>query len=622
MALFPSWRERLYAILHYAKLRSSSAVLVAQLQQSLRLQRVAIIIQSLGIVGFATYFWAELPRTLLVTWIVIAALSVWSWVAFRLRFVRIKNPELHIRALLRTWMVLAVWAGLVWGIAGFLFLFFGTTEDNIIVVAGLVAIVFASLPAHSCWLPGLTAFTLLTFSPMAGELAIDYGFAPTIMALVLTVITCYILYAGVRLNELVRLAVSRENENQKLVARLKAEKAMAESARRATAAASARHARFFAGANHDLRQPLQAMGIYLQILKGQAQGAEKEVVDQLDSSARSISSLVEQLLEVSRIETGRLEVHLEAVSLEELFSSLSAEFAPQAAAQGLRWECQPLPLSLHTDPLLLTRILRNLLTNALRYTTRPGALIALTAAQSAGGILQIAVRDEGEGIAAEDRTRIFEAFYRGEAGKKAAGGFGLGLSVVRGLAQRLDIPVTVQSEVGKGSTFTLSFLNYETGTLPAAAPAADSAAPAQLEGVVGLLEDNDMVREALSTMLTSWGAQVVAAAAPSTEFLDRMIDIAGKGTLRGLVTDYNLGEGQPTGLETIFFIRAAAKKRFPAVLLTAVAEDEIRAAYRMLCLNPDNSGQRMPIIVQKPATAASLARALQLKMPRRRRKGN
>lgn len=604
------WRLRLHAALHYARLRSSSSVLVAQLRQSLRLQRVAIIIQSLGIIGFCVYFWADLPHLFLIVWAFAATCSVWSWSIYRFRFHAIKNPIEHIRALLRTWMVLATYAGLVWGSAGFTFLFFGTTEDNIVVVAGIVAIVFASLPAHSCWLPGLTAFTLLALTPMAAELAIDYGFAPLIIAFVLAVITCYILYAGVRINELVRLAVSRENENQKLVARLIAEKTMAESARRATAAALTRRARFFAGANHDLRQPLQAMGIYLQLLQTQTSGPQAEVVKQLATSAKSISNLVEQLLEVSRIETGKLDIRPEPVSVEKLFSSLEAEFAPQAAEKHLQFHQIGLPVLIHTDPLLLTRILRNLLSNALRYTNRPGAGIYLEARKQSEGTLDLLVRDEGEGISEEDKTRIFEAFYRGEAGKKTEEGFGLGLSIVRGLTQRLDIPITLKSTKGKGATFCLAFSRYEAHADSATASKKIVPHDIRIQGVIGLLEDNPYVRDALSTMLRSWGAQVISSAAPNTEFLDKMIDCARKGILYALISDYNLGEEMPSGLETIFFVKAAVKKPFRCILLTAVPEDEIRNAYRMLCLNPDNSGQRLPIIVQKPASPQALAKAL------------
>ena len=136
-----------------------------------------------------------------------------------------------------------------------------------------------------------------------------------------------------RFNDIVARGVIREAQNARLVEKLRAEKSLAESERRATALASERRARFFAGANHDLRQPLQAMGIYLQILQARATGSDKEAVEQLSKTAQTISMLVEQLLEVSRIETGNIEVKFENIRIADLFNELSREFAPVAAAK-------------------------------------------------------------------------------------------------------------------------------------------------------------------------------------------------------------------------------------------------------------------------------------------------
>ena len=131
-----------------------------------------------------------------------------------------------------------------------------------------------------------------------------------------------------------------------------------------------------------------------------------------------------------------------------------------------------------------------------------------------------------------------------------------------------------------------------------------------MRGVVGLLEDNDIVRNAMTTILKSWGATVVSSKEPSKAFIERMIVEAEDGNLSALISDYNLGESVSTGLEVIFMVRIGAGRNFPCVLLTAVSEDEIRRAYRGLCLNPDNEGQAMPVILQKPAAADTLASAL------------
>ena len=209
------------------------------------------------------------------------------------------------------------------------------------------------------------------------------------------------------------------------------------------------------------------MGIYLQTCEMQATPETKEVITQLDAAAKNISTLVEQLLEVSRIETGHLEVKMENVRVESLLADLKAEFEPVALAKGLQFSTKTVDAVIKTDPTIVARILRNLITNAIRYTSRPGGKIVVGARQLSGDRLTIGVYDEGPGIDRGELGRIFDAFYRGSVGKSSATGFGLGLSIVRGLANRLSIPITVGSRHGKGSVFRLEFSLSSAGmTVP------------------------------------------------------------------------------------------------------------------------------------------------------------
>ena len=474
----------------------------------------------------------------------------------------------------------------------------------------MVAVVFASWPAYSCWIPSLFAVMLLSLGPLTLGLTSALEIGQTALTVIVIVLICFVLYSGRRLSEVVVMAVTRDAQNERLVARLKSEKSRAESERRAVAAASERRAKFFAGANHDLRQPLQAMGIYLQILQMQSTPETKDVIAQLGATAQNISTLVEQLLEVSRIETGHLDVKMENVSVAELFAELAAEFAPVAASKGFFFLTRPLPLTVHTDPLFVKRILTNLITNAIRYSRKPGSKIVLAARRLRNGRITIGVYDQGPGISEEDRHRIFEAFYRGEAGKHSETGYGLGLSIVSGLAKRLGIPITVGSRLGRGSVFRLEFTSVKNAAADHAADGLPLTTDLDMRGVVGILEDNDIVRNAVSAIIHSWGATVVSSREPSQEFISRMVTEAQDGNLAALLSDYNLGEGVMTGLEAIFAVRIGAARNFPCVLLTAVSEDVIARAYRTLVLNPDNEGQAMPVILQKPAGAEALASAL------------
>ena len=602
-------------------LKSTSRVLVEQINTSLRLQPVSIACQAIGAAALVARFWDEVNRPLLILWALAVLAAIGTWGLFHRRFISDAERGAHIREWLQRWMMHTLAIGVVWGFAGAAFLMTQEVIDIVILVAVVVTVVFASWPVFSCWMPSLTLLVICALAPMMLTLAAAFDLGRLAIGAVLLVVVAFVLYCGRRLNEIVVLAVTREVQNERLVARLKSEKALAESERRATALASERRAKFFAGANHDLRQPLQAMGIYLQILQMQADDRTREVVEQLDATARSISTLVEQLLEVSRIEAGNLEVKMECVRIEDLMRDLAGEFEPVAAVKSLKFSTRPLPVSVKTDPMLVGRILRNLITNAIRYTNRPGARIVLAARRLSGGRVTIGVYDQGPGIARSERRRIFEAFYRGEAGKASDGGFGLGLSIVSGLARRLGIGVSVGSRPGRGSVFRLEFASYEQASGYRAANPLQLASDLDVRGVVGLLEDNDIVRGAVAAILTSWGATVVSDREPSEKFVQRMIAEAEAGNLSALISDYNLGESVSTGLEVIFTVRLGAGRDFPCVLLTAVSEDEIRRAYRALCLNPDNEGLAMPVILQKPAAADTLASALRRAIAENRPEG-
>ncbi len=602
--------ERLQSFFLGSDLRRTSRVLVEQINTSLRLQPVSIACQVIGMAAIVARFWDAASHALLIVWALCVLTAVWTWGMFHRRFTADEQRGAHIREWLHRWMMHTVTIGVVWGFAGAAFLMTHEVIDVVILVAVIVAVVFASWPVFSCWMPSLTTMVVCALAPMMLALASAFDLGRAAIGVVLLVVVCFVLYCGRRLNEIVVTAVIREVQNERLVARLRSEKALAESERKATIQASERRAKFFAGANHDLRQPLQAMGIYLQILQMQANESNREIIAQLDATAKNISTLVEQLLEVSRIETGKLEVKIEDVRIDELFRDLAGEFEPVAAVKGLKFSTRPLDVSVKTDPLLVNRILRNLITNAIRYTKKPEAHIVLAARKVGQSRITIGVYDEGPGIARSERKRIFEAFYRGEAGRASEGGFGLGLSIVAGLAKRLGIGLSVGSKLGRGSVFRLEFDSYEQAAGHRAASALQLVSDLDMRGVVGLLEDNDIVRNAVATILKSWGATVISAKEPTKDFIDRMIVEAEDGNLSALISDYNLGESVSTGLEVIFMVRIGAGRNFPCVLLTAVSEDEIRRAYRGLCLNPDNEGQAMPVILQKPAAADTLASAL------------
>ncbi len=576
---------------------------------SLKLHPVALIAQLTGMVSLMALLWTQ-KVSLILGWIWFGSGVVLIYLAltFVRRFWLDRQRVGNIRRWVRRWTWLAVMSGLFWGIASPLMMTSLSGLHQVVTVAVVVAVTFASWPVYSCWLPSLTAFTLLSLTPLTITVASQYGVSATLLALVMFVVMGFILYSGRKLNEMLMNSIYNDTQNRRLVERLRVEITTAEQARRNAVADSERRSRFFAAANHDIRQPLQAMGIFLNILKGQVGPDLKPTVEQIARTGEEISTLVEQVLTVTRMEFGQLECHPEKFLAHTFLERLAAESRPIAEERGLTIRVvADKTLTAYTDPGMLARALKNLITNAIRYSrpdaARPEIVLSCRAHQ---GRLTFAVYDCGPGLTPEERTRLFDTFWRGSAAKTSrAGGYGLGLSIVKGLARQLGASVTIGSRLGSGSVFRFS-LNIDESRQAEVLreESTEEATLESLRGTVLLVEDNPLVRSALQSLIESWGATVVSGAQLTSDVIE-----AGKAAgddLIGLVSDYNLGEGLPTGVDVAQLLMNHLGRSTALVLITAVARDLIEADIRKRRLHFEST----PQILQKPLDAEALNHAL------------
>ncbi|CAO3418407.1 ATP-binding protein [Azospirillum doebereinerae] len=228
----------------------------------------------------------------------------------------------------------------------------------------------------------------------------------------------------------------------------------------ADAHAEAEHAnqaksRFLAAASHDLRQPFQAMSLFHHILVGKLTDPQhRELAGKLGEALTAGNALLSALLDTSALEAGNVQPRVIEFDVHEILSRLETEIADQALERGLTLRAVPSSARVCSDPILLERMLRNLLVNALRYTEEGSILMGC---RRRGDRLAIEVWDTGPGIPADQMSAIFEDFYRcGTDRRDSTGGLGLGLSIVRRTAQILDHPVTVRSRLGRGTVFSVS----------------------------------------------------------------------------------------------------------------------------------------------------------------------
>jgi signal transduction histidine kinase/ActR/RegA family two-component response regulator len=343
-------------------------------------------------------------------------------------------------------------------------------------------------------------------------------------------------------------------------------------AREAADRANLAKSRFLATASHDLRQPLQTLSLLNGTLRRVVRDSvAAEAVGQQGQAIDAMSRLTNALLDISKLESGAIRPDPADFAVAALFEEMRNEFASVAASKGLELRIEATIPSAHSDPSLVGQILRNLVSNAIKYTQK--GWVRLRSAPCPTGV-RLEVADSGIGIPADHLPYIYDEFYQvGVASNTSREGYGLGLSIVHRLVRLLGLKLDVHSEVGHGSTFALE--------MPAGAAEAKSgtAAPADVAGHEGphaparilLVDDDAGVRNATAMLLRVEG-YTVACAASLAEVKQALrenprVDI--------VIADYHLQKGE-TGIDVIATARDIAGERLGAVLVSGDTSSTLR----------------------------------------------
>jgi PAS domain S-box-containing protein len=348
-------------------------------------------------------------------------------------------------------------------------------------------------------------------------------------------------------------------------------------ARSAADRANLGKSRFLATASHDLRQPLQALALLNGTLRRLVEDPDaREVLEQQEEAVNAMSRLLNALLDVSKLESGAIRPDITDFRVAQLLEELRREFAGLAANKGLQLVVEPTAACVRSDISLVGQAMKNLVSNAIKYTSHGWVRLRST---EVGSRVRIEVCDTGRGIKADQLPFIFDEFYQvGVAPNTSRDGYGLGLSIVQRVAQLLGLRVDVQSRLGEGSTFALELPSSalatddgapSTGTRPAMAPRATTAHH------LLLVEDDAGVRNATRMFLKGEGYRVTTAATLQ-EALQRLDEHA---DIEVLVTDYHL-EGGVTGSDVIEAVRSRRGPEFNAILVTGDTSSAISALRR------------------------------------------
>lgn len=345
------------------------------------------------------------------------------------------------------------------------------------------------------------------------------------------------------------------------------ERVVARTAELATAKVEAEQAnsgksRFLAAASHDLRQPLQSLGLYLSVLeRSLGENRQLEVAGKMRGSLDTMGELLDALLDISKLDGGSVVPEIADVRLLPLLERILFDNIQQANDKGLSMQLNAVDQSIHTDPALLARIIENFVTNAIRYTDSGGIQIEATAT---AGAVTISVVDTGIGIAEDSIERVFEEYYQLEnQARDRRKGLGLGLSIVRHIARLLEHKVQVTSTVGKGSTFSVIVPvgHSEGDTSTSISKAGDDTREVNRRTLL-LVDDDPSIIDATTMLLEVSGARVISA--DSAE--DALAKIDSGVSPDVLITDYRLPAMH--GVELIRTVREKLGHLVPAVLIT------------------------------------------------------
>ena len=347
--------------------------------------------------------------------------------------------------------------------------------------------------------------------------------------------------------------------------------------------------RFLAAASHDVLQPLNAARLYVTSLVERSQGGqEATLAGNIDASLEAVEEILGVLIEISRLDTGRLEPDITVFPLNEVLERLKVEFSPLAREKALDLRIVATRAWVRTDRRLLRRLLQNLVSNAIKYTATGKVLLGV---RRRGDRLAILVCDTGPGIPKSKRTIIFKEFQRLEETASTVRGLGLGLSIVERIGKVLSHPIGLQSVPGRGSAFSVE-LPWAEARLAAEPGAIVAPSVGRMAGLVVLCIDNEpAVLRGMQTLLEGWGCSVVTAQS-AAEAVRQLHESAGRPDI--ILADYHLDDG--TGLEAVAALRATARSQAPVIVITADHSAEVQREVRL----------RGFALLRKPLKAAAL----------------
>jgi signal transduction histidine kinase len=499
-----------------------------------------------------------------------ASSSAWVWCGICVSLVCVRLLTAAGPGERPRWLALLFLTSAAWGLGPAWFLLNNPSADTLLTaillaVAGLSApLVAASRPAiYLSLLPALVPVlvTLTLRSATGGPLGTA---TPLLLAVLALAFLLVLLRLTLDQNDSLALLLAVSVRNEDLVQQLRSQIEV-------VARANQEKTRFLASAAHDLRQPLHALGMFCAALDQRLhESSEKPLVRNMMSAIEALESSFGAMLDISKFDAGLVEKSLRTFPIRDIFRRLYQQFGGDAEARSLALRFRATRRIVCSDPLLLERVLANLLQNALRYTRDGGVLVA--ARRHSRGIA-LEVWDTGVGIAPDQREMIFREFYQVDNPERDRGrGLGMGLAIVQRLCNLLEHPFEVHSTLGRGTVFRVLVPIGQANAIDATPSEADTLPPRKQGTVtVVLIDDERAIREATRELLRPMQVDVlvagtIAEAVAVAKAAPERIDL--------IMSDWRL-RGQENGIAAVQAVRGVAGDATPAVLITGDTSPEL-----------------------------------------------
>ncbi len=491
-----------------------------------------------------------------IAWLVAAWLTT---IAMYRRFSRLNPPDTAITHWVRWSLASKAFHGAGWGVLSVVAYSHSSVVLRVLDVALVFGVVTGSAVMHASLFRAAVAFAIPAMVPIV--ILCLWSSSPDEMSVAIAAVVglAFTLSTGRQWERTIVESIWTRFENLDLLAELARQKDMAE-------AANQQKSRFLAAASHDLRQPLHALNLFLDAARATAEGPERQnIYRRVEASAANLTTLFDGLMELSRLEVGARQPLFRLTNLATMVTRLAAEFSSAAERKGLRVRVRAKPVCVETDPILCEQILRNLLSNAIRYTERGGVLLAL---RPRGDNVLIEIWDTGLGISEANRARIFEEFYQvGNPQRDRRLGVGLGLAIANRAAGLLGQGLQVKSREGRGSCFRFALpmvpMSEELSD-PAKGMLLLDAHAALVGATIAFLDDEPDVLVAVSKILHQSGC-IVYAAEDAAQLAAQLR--AAERTPDVIVSDFRLGAGI-NGVAAVDALRAEFGAATPALLIT------------------------------------------------------